>query len=71
MTSTTTFKYLVISDVHIGAVRCGTQNILRNLDLFFDYFTKYKDLNAIFIAGDFFDSLLDNHTEEYHNTVSL
>ena len=70
MTSTTTFKYLVISDVHIGAVRCGTQNILRNLDLFFDYFNKYRDLNAIFIAGDFFDSLLDNHTEEYHNTVT-
>lgn len=69
MTSTTTFKYLVISDVHLHHPRNQTKYILRNLDLFFDYFNKYKDLNAIFIAGDFFDALVDNHTEDYHDIL--
>lgn len=64
------FKYLIISDTHLGHSRNQTSNILRNLDLFFDYFNKYKDLDAIFIAGDFFDLLLDNHSEDYHNVMT-
>lgn len=61
------FKYIVFSDVHLGHPRNKTSEILNNLDLFFNHFTEYKDLDAIFIAGDFFDTLLDNHTADYHN----
>lgn len=64
-----TFKYLVISDVHLGHPRNKTQDILSNLNKLFDYFNKDLGLNAIFIAGDFFDTLLDNHTAEYHEIV--
>lgn len=63
------FKYLVLSDIHLGHSRNQTSEILHNLDLFFNYFTKYKDLDALFIAGDLFDTLLDNHTSEYHDIV--
>ena len=68
-TNNTSFKYIVLSDVHLGHPRNKTDNIIKNLDSFFGNFTKYRDLDAIFIAGDLFDTLLDNHTPDYHNII--
>ena len=63
------FKYLALSDVHLGHPRNSTSNIIKNLDTFFNYFSKYTDLDALFIAGDLFDTLIDNHTSDYHEIV--
>jgi|JFJP01.1.fsa_nt_gi hypothetical protein len=64
-----TFKYIVISDIHLGHPRNKTHEILFNLNKAFNYFNEDFHLNAIFIAGDFFDTLLDNYTSDYHEIV--
>ena len=64
-----TFKYLVFSDVHLGHPRTTTEEIIDHLNAFFNDFTNFTDLDAIFIAGDLFDRLLDNHSDEYHRIV--
>lgn len=46
------------SDVHIGHRRTPTANILRSLDNAFND-NDFNDLDIIFIAGDFYDRLLD------------
>lgn len=62
-------KYLVISDVHLGHPRNKTHEILKSLDIFFNYFSNYSDLDILFIAGDLFDGLIDNYTAEYQDIV--
>lgn len=62
-------KYLVISDVHLGHPRNKTHEILKSLDIFFNYFSNYTDLDILFIAGDLFDGLIDNYTTEYQDVV--
>lgn len=56
------FKYLVLSDVHLGHPRTKTDFILDNLKT---YLTDelLEKLDMVFIAGDFFDRLIDlsNH----------
>ena len=54
-------KWLTLSDVHLGHKRTSTEEILKNLYIFFKDFTGevYSDLDFIFIAGDLFDGLLD------------
>lgn len=63
------FKYLTISDIHLGNKRNPTKRIIDNLDTFFDNYTedsKFAKLDAIFIAGDLFDKLLDLESEDYY-----
>lgn len=55
-------KYLTLSDVHLGAKRNSTENIIANLDKYFDDYkdnSRFTDLDAIFIVGDLFDTALD------------
>lgn len=56
-------KYLTISDVHLGHKRNTTVEIIKNLDIYFDHYkptSQFIDLDILFIAGDLFDTLLDN-----------
>jgi DNA repair exonuclease SbcCD nuclease subunit len=62
-------NYLVLSDVHLGHKRNSTENIITNLDVFFDNYTnssRYVSLDIIFIAGDLFDGLLDMNSLDIH-----
>ena len=60
------FKYLVMSDIHLGHPINKTPYIVNNLDKFFkDYYKEFKYLNTIFIAGDIFDRLLSNSSGDY------
>lgn len=62
-------KYLVLSDIHLGNKRNKTEEIIRNLDTFFENYgpgTTYVDLDIIFIAGDLFDRLLDMNDDDTH-----
>lgn len=60
------FKYLVISDIHLGHPINKTPYIVENLNKFFDTYSKdLKYINAIFIAGDIFDRLLVNSSHDY------
>lgn len=60
------FKYLVISDIHLGHHINKTNKIIENLDKFFlDYSKVIKDINAIFLAGDIFDRLLNSSSQEF------
>lgn len=60
------FKYLVMSDIHLGHHINKTAYIVNNLDKFFkDYYKEFKYLNTIFIAGDIFDRLLTNSSSDY------
>jgi DNA repair exonuclease SbcCD nuclease subunit len=62
-------SYLVLSDVHLGHKKNTTENIISNLDVFFDNYTntsRYTSLDIIFIAGDLFDGLLDMDSLDIH-----
>lgn len=62
-------KYLVLSDIHLGSKRNKTEEIIKNLDTFFENYgpgTAYVDLDIIFIAGDLFDRLLDMNDDDTH-----
>lgn len=60
------FKYLVISDIHLGHPINKTPYIVNNLKQFFiDYNKDLRYLNTIFIAGDIFDRLLANPSSDY------
>lgn len=66
----TEFSYLVISDIHLGHPRNKTQEIISNLDAFFDDYTarsQFVHVKIIFIAGDLFDSLLDLASVDIHD----
>lgn len=61
-----TIKYLCISDIHLGHKRNKTENIVKNLREFFKtYNKKIKECKIIFIAGDIFDTLLSNNSNDY------
>lgn len=63
-------KYLVISDIHLGHNINKTDNIVNNLNKYFDTYSKeFKDLNMIIIAGDIFDKLLVNSGNDYITAV--
>lgn len=54
----TEFVYAVISDVHLGHRKNTTAEIIKNLEA---YVSKLPDdIQALFIAGDLYDRLLDN-----------
>lgn len=60
------FKYLVISDIHLGHNVNKTHYIINNLNTFFSKYRKdLNNLNTIFIAGDIFDKLLSNSSQDY------
>ena len=60
------FKYLVMSDIHLGHHINKATYIINNLTKFFkDYSKDMKYLNTIFIAGDIFDRLLVNSSNDY------
>lgn len=56
-------NYLVLNDIHFGHKKNTTEEIIKNLDLFFGFNTnsefKFPDHDIIFLAGDVFDSALD------------
>lgn len=61
MSFTNDIKYLTISDVHLGHNKNRTSEIIHNLDVYFDNYTKespFTEMDIIFIAGDLFDRLL-------------
>lgn len=59
-------KYLVLSDIHLGHNINKTENIINNLNKYFEmYSKKFKDLDMIIIAGDVFDKLLVNSGNDY------
>ena len=60
------FKYLVMSDIHLGHRTNKCKDIISNLEKFFiDYRRDLKNLNVIFLAGDVFDRLLSTHSTDY------
>lgn len=62
-------KYLVLSDIHLGAKNNPTADIIKNLDILFDQYSQkslFKDLDIVFIAGDLFDRLLDMDDDDSH-----
>lgn len=63
------FKYLVLSDIHLGHSKTKSEEIVNHLDAFFEYYqtnTVYTELDIIIIAGDLFDSLLDFASIDIH-----
>jgi len=59
-------KYIVLSDIHLGHNKNPTSNIVDNLRAFFVKHNKLiKKLDFIFIAGDIFDRLLPNHSDDF------
>ena len=58
LTNEKTLEIACFSDVHIGHRRTPTTNILKSLDNAFKD-SDFNDLDIIFIAGDFYDRLLD------------
>lgn len=66
------FKYLVISDIHLGNKKNPTWRIVANLDTYFENYSsksRFAKLDAIFIAGDLFDKLLDLESDDYYITL--
>lgn len=66
-------KYLTLSDVHLFHRKNTTENIIKNLDLYFDYYThksKFSNIDILFIAGDLFDTLLDFASEEIYDVMA-
>lgn len=64
----TSVKYLVISDVHLGHKKTKTKYIVSNLYKLFEDFSpksKLSKIQAIFVAGDLFDRLLEHTSHDY------
>lgn len=57
-TSSKELSIASVSDIHTGHARTPTRHILDNLRTAFPANSETKDLDIIFIAGDFFDRLL-------------
>lgn len=58
-------KYLVISDIHLGNKRTRSEFIINNLKEYLNV-DILKSIDVLFIAGDFFDRLLNlNSAETY------
>lgn len=59
-------KYLVLSDIHLGHRINKSSRIYENIVYFF---TKHeeliKDIDYLFLAGDFFDTFLASYSEDY------
>lgn len=69
---TKNIKYLAISDIHLGHKRNKTENIIYNLNIFFDYFsskTPFPDIDIFFIVGDLFDRLLDFSSDDIYEVI--
>lgn len=62
--SSKTFKFAVVSDVHLGHPRTPTHHTLSNLRAAFNRETGLPGLDVLFIAGDLFDGLLPHNAEE-------
>ena len=59
-------NYFVLSDIHLGHKRNKKENIVHNLREYFkDYHKQLSKVKIIFIAGDIFDTLLSNNSNEY------
>lgn len=61
--------YLVLGDVHLGHEKNKTVEIIRNLDEYFGWYTDkspFANVDAIFIAGDLFDRLLNFPSTDSH-----
>lgn len=52
-------KCLCLSDIHLNHKRNSTEDIIKNLVIFFKEYDYKGSLDIIFIAGDLFDSLMD------------
>lgn len=63
-------KYIVTSDIHLGHVRTPTEHIIASFkrQILTDANT---DIDALFIAGDMFDRLLDFNSKEVHLIISF
>lgn len=64
-------KYLVLSDIHLGHTGNKTEEIVNNLNTFFNiYYKELKDIDILFISGDVFDRLVSTRSMEYRLIVS-
>ena len=59
----TEFNYVVVSDIHLGHRRTPTEAIIEHLDEILTPLLT-NELDALFIAGDLFDQLLDYSMDE-------
>lgn len=65
------FKYLVLSDIHLGHNINKTHDIVNNLVEFFNTNSRdFKDLDMLCIAGDIFDRLLTNSSIDYIESMN-
>lgn len=65
------FKYLVLSDIHLGHNTNKTHKIVEDLQLFFKEYRKQIDqVDMIVLAGDIFDKLLTNNSLDFNLAVS-
>lgn len=62
------FKYLVISDIHLGHRRTKSEFIIRNLNNYLSL-DMLKSIDCLFIAGDFFDRLLSLNSGETYDIM--
>lgn len=70
---TNDLKYLVLSDIHLGNKRVTTEEIIANLDSYFDNYldsSQFTDLDMLFIAGDLFDRLLEFSCTEVNSITT-
>ena len=62
--------YLTLSDIHLGHNLNKTNEIINNLHNYFKLnYELIKNLDIIFLAGDVFDKLLVNNSDEYHLAI--
>ena len=65
------FKYLVLSDIHLGHNINKTENIINHLELFFkEYRKEIEKVNMIILAGDVFDRLLTNNSLDFNLAIA-
>ena len=57
-------RYICISDIHLGNRRNKANEIISNLDVWFNHYKTRSDLDIVFIAGDIFDRLLDFSSDD-------
>lgn len=62
-------NYLVLSDIHLFHKKNKTEEIIDNLNRYFDHFSpksRFAKLDLLFIAGDLFDTLVEFSNRDVH-----
>lgn len=59
-----TVRYIVLSDIHLGNRKNTTVEIVANMQEFLKPYDRPGSLDVLFLAGDVYDKLLDNTTDD-------